>query len=40
VGDLLPVILAGVVLDVLLTPFVLPVVMRLFAALEPRPVRV
>ena len=40
VGDLLPVILAGVVWDVLLTPFVLPVVMRLFAALEPRPVRV
>ena len=35
VGDLLPVILVGVVWDVLLTPFVLPVVMRLFAVLEP-----
>jgi len=35
VGDLLPVILAGVVWDVLLTPFVLPVLMRLFTALEP-----
>ena len=35
IGDLLPVILAGVVWDVLLTPFVLPVVMRLFAVLEP-----
>lgn len=34
-GDLLPVILAGVVWDVLLTPFVLPVVMRLFTVLEP-----
>ena len=40
VGDLLPVILAGVVWDVLLTPLVLPGLMRLFAALEPRPVRV
>ena len=35
IGDLLPVILAGVLWDVLLTPFVLPVVMRLFVALEP-----
>jgi rod shape-determining protein MreD len=40
VGDLLPVILAGVVWDVLLTPLVLPGLMRLFTALEPRPVRV
>jgi rod shape-determining protein MreD len=40
VGDLLPVILAGVVWDVLLTPFVLPVVMRLFVALEPARVSV
>ncbi len=40
VGDLLPVILVGVVWDVLLTPLVLPVVMRLFVALEPGPVRV
>jgi rod shape-determining protein MreD len=35
VVDLLPVILAGVVWDVLLTPFVVPPVMRLFTALEP-----
>jgi rod shape-determining protein MreD len=40
VGDLLPVILAGVAWDVLLTPLVLPGLMRLFMALEPRPVRV
>jgi rod shape-determining protein MreD len=40
VGDLLPVILASVVWDVLLTPLVLPGLMRLFIALEPRPVRV
>ena len=40
VGDLLPVILASVVWDVLLTPLVLPGLMRLFTALEPRPVRV
>ncbi len=40
VGDLLSVILAGVVWDVLLTPLVLPGLMRLFAALEPRMVRV
>ena len=40
VGDLLPVILAGVVWDVLLTPLVMPGLMRLFTALEPRPVRV
>jgi rod shape-determining protein MreD len=35
VADLLPVILAGVVWDVLLTPLVLPGLMRLFTALEP-----
>ena len=35
IGDLLPVILAGVVWDVLLTPFVVPVVLRLLTALEP-----
>ena len=35
VGDLLPVILLSVVWDVLLTPLVLPGLMRLFAALEP-----
>ena len=35
VGDLLPVILASVVWDVLLTPLVLPGLMRLFTALEP-----
>ena len=35
IGDLLPVILAGVVWDVLLTPLVLPGLMRLLAALEP-----
>jgi rod shape-determining protein MreD len=40
VGDLLPVILASVFWDVLLTPFVLPPVMRLFAVLEPGQVRV
>lgn len=40
VGDLLPVILAGVVWDVLLTPLVMPGLMRLFTALEPRLVRV
>jgi rod shape-determining protein MreD len=34
-GDLLTVILAGVVWDVLLTPFALPVLMRVFALLEP-----
>jgi rod shape-determining protein MreD len=35
VGDLLPVILVSVVWDVLLTPLVLPGLMRLFTALEP-----
>ena len=35
VSDLLPVIAVAVVWDVLLTPFVLPPVMRLFSALEP-----
>ena len=35
VSDLLPVIVMAVVWDVLLTPFVLPPVMRLFTALEP-----
>ena len=35
VGDLLPVIVVSVLWDVLLTPFVLPPVMRLFTALEP-----
>ena len=35
VGDLLPVIVAGVVWDVLLTPLVMPVLMRLFTLLEP-----
>jgi rod shape-determining protein MreD len=35
VGDLLPVILLGVVWDVLLTPLVLPGLMRLLGALEP-----
>jgi rod shape-determining protein MreD len=39
VGDLLPVILLGVVLDVVLTPLVLPGLMRLLVALEPHPVR-
>jgi rod shape-determining protein MreD len=35
VGDLLPVILLGVLWDVLLTPLVLPGLMRLLVALEP-----
>jgi rod shape-determining protein MreD len=35
VGHLLPVILAGVAWDVLLTPLVLPALMRLFTMLEP-----
>jgi rod shape-determining protein MreD len=35
VSELLPVILLAVVWDVLLTPFVLPPVMRLFSALDP-----
>jgi rod shape-determining protein MreD len=35
VGDLLPVILAGVVWDVLLTPLVLPGLMLAFTVLEP-----
>lgn len=35
IGDLLPVILLGVVWDVLLTPLVLPGLMRLLGALEP-----
>ncbi len=35
VSDLLPVIALAVVWDVLLTPFVLPPVMRLFTALDP-----
>ena len=35
VGDLLPVILLGVVWDVLLTPLVLPGLMRLLGSLEP-----
>ena len=35
VGDLLPVILLGVVWDVVLTPLLLPGLMRLFTALEP-----
>lgn len=35
VGDLLPVILLGVGWDVLLTPLLLPALMRLFTALEP-----
>ena len=36
VPDLLRVILAAVVWDVLLTPFVLPVLMKLFARLDPQ----
>lgn len=36
IPDLLEVILVGVLWDVLLTPFVLPVVMRMFQRLEPR----
>ncbi len=39
VGDLLPVILAGVLWDVLLTPLVLPGLMRLLTALDPARVR-
>ena len=35
IGDLLPVIVAGVFWDVLLAPFVVPVLMRVFARLEP-----
>jgi rod shape-determining protein MreD len=35
VGDLLPVILVAVVWDVLMTPLVLPGLMRLFTLLEP-----
>ena len=35
IGDLLPVILLGVVWDVLLTPLVFPGLMRLLGALEP-----
>jgi len=35
IGDLLPVILLGVVWDVVLTPLVLPGLMRLLGALEP-----
>lgn len=35
VGDLLPVVLTGVVLDVLLAPLVLPGLMRLLTSLEP-----
>ena len=35
IGDLLPVILLGVVWDVLLTPLVLPGLMRLLGSLEP-----
>lgn len=36
IPDLLEVILVGVLWDVLLTPFVLPVVMKMFQRLEPR----
>lgn len=39
VGELLGVILLAVVWDVLLTPLVLPLVMRLFGALEPQHAR-
>ena len=35
IGDLLPVIVAGVFWDVLLAPFVMPVLMRVFTLLEP-----
>jgi rod shape-determining protein MreD len=35
IGELLTVILVAVVWDVVLTPVVLPLVMRLFARLEP-----
>ena len=35
VGDLLPVIIAGVIWDVLLTPLVMPVLMRVLATSEP-----
>jgi rod shape-determining protein MreD len=35
VGDLLPVIVAGVFWDVLMAPFVMPVLMRVLALLEP-----
>ncbi len=35
VGELLPVVLVSVGFDVLLTPFVLPLALRLFVALEP-----
>jgi rod shape-determining protein MreD len=39
VGDLLPVILTAVMWDVLLTPFVMPGLLRLFAILEPAQAR-
>jgi len=35
VGELLPVVLAGVAWDLLLTPFVMPLSLRLFSVLEP-----
>ena len=35
IGDLLPVIVAGVFWDVLMAPFVMPVLMRVFVLLEP-----
>ena len=35
IGDLLPVIVAGVFWDVLMAPFVMPVLMRVFTLLEP-----
>ena len=35
IGDVLPVIVAGVFWDVLVAPFVMPVLMRVFALLEP-----
>jgi rod shape-determining protein MreD len=39
VGDLLPVILTAVMWDVLLTPLVMPGLLRLFAILEPAQAR-
>ena len=35
IGDLLPVIVAGVFWDVLMAPLVMPVLMRVFTLLEP-----
>ena len=35
IGDVLPVIVAGVFWDVLVAPFVMPVLMRVFTLLEP-----